>query len=168
MAEQPRILVEGGPVHRRVNHLLAAFAGFAIGALLALGFVGWKAIHAAQDARKAELARVALSLRNCRNLAGLAAIERAFIERQEAQTQALVKSGVRFGIPAARIPRLLKESRESEATFLAGLDSLALSNCSGFGRAALDLKGVVPGIKPPGLPGAGVEWASALVRPPTA
>lgn len=36
---EPRILVEGGPVHRRVNHILAGLVGFVIGTGCALGYV---------------------------------------------------------------------------------------------------------------------------------
>jgi len=37
--EAPRVLVAGGPVERRVNHLLAALVGFLIGGSIALGVV---------------------------------------------------------------------------------------------------------------------------------
>jgi hypothetical protein len=36
-AKAPRILVEGGPVHRRVNHVLAGLIGFMLGG--AVGFI---------------------------------------------------------------------------------------------------------------------------------
>jgi hypothetical protein len=37
--EAPRVLVAGGPVERRVNHLLAALVGFMVGGSIALGVV---------------------------------------------------------------------------------------------------------------------------------
>lgn len=51
--ESPRILVEGGPVHRRVNRVLAVMIGLLIGVLPVLGYVGVEAFHAAHDARLA-------------------------------------------------------------------------------------------------------------------
>ena len=47
--------------------------------------------------------------------------ERAFIQRQERQSQRLLSHGVTFGIPKAEIPILVQQSRESQERFLADL-----------------------------------------------
>lgn len=71
-----------------------------------------------------------IAVNNCRNIATLAKVERAFINRQEAQTQALLTSGVTFGIPKAQLPKLIDASRKSQALFLRDLDALTLSSCA--------------------------------------
>lgn len=43
----PRILVEGGPVHRRVNHVLALLVGSLIGTGASFGFVLHELHHGA-------------------------------------------------------------------------------------------------------------------------
>ncbi len=48
----------------------------------------------------------ALAVQNCETVAALARIERDFIARQEAQSRALLASGVTLGIPPAQLAKL--------------------------------------------------------------
>lgn len=88
-----------------------------------------------------------LAVQNCIDNGALAKIERAFINRQEAQTQSLFASGVTFGIPAEKIPALLQASRDSQALFLHELDALAVTSCSSPNPAVAPI--VPPGHKKP-------------------
>ncbi len=54
MSEKPRLLVEGGPVERRLNRLLAFTIGIAIGGLLSIGAVAFIALHASHKAGQIE------------------------------------------------------------------------------------------------------------------
>lgn len=53
--EQPKVLVEGGPVERRINRKIAVLVGLLIGIAPVLGWVGVRAFNAAgeiQDSRR--------------------------------------------------------------------------------------------------------------------
>jgi hypothetical protein len=69
------------------------------------------------------------SHRNCHSIHGLSLIERRFITRQEDQNQALLKSGITFGIPKDQLPGLIQKSQKSQASFLRELDALAANSC---------------------------------------
>lgn len=71
-----------------------------------------------------------LTLSNCHAIGGLAAVERSFIERQEAQTVNLLKAGITFGIPADQLPGLIAASEHSQALFLKQLDAVAEQTCA--------------------------------------
>lgn len=83
----------------------------------------------AGEAKKLAVENHNLALSNCQNIGALAAIQRSFINRQELQTQALLKGGITFGIPPARIPGLIAASKASQELFLAQLDALASRTC---------------------------------------
>jgi hypothetical protein len=87
--------------------------------------VGWalSSAYLAYQARE-------MGHKNCRSIGGLSAIEARFIDRQEAQTRALLAHGITFGIPKAALPLLLQQSRESQATFLRDLHDLAANSCT--------------------------------------
>lgn len=107
-----------------------------IAALVLIGFsiINTVLILKGQDenSKRANETR-AIAVNNCRNIGTLAKVERAFITRQETQTQALLASGVTFGIPKEQLPKLLDASRKSQALFLAELDSLTVASCSPAG-----------------------------------
>jgi|HubBroStandDraft_5_1064220.scaffolds.fasta_scaffold01601_8 hypothetical protein len=50
---EARVLVEGGPVHRRINRVLALIIGGLIGILPVLGWIGVEAYTASHDAHEA-------------------------------------------------------------------------------------------------------------------
>lgn len=135
-------------MHRHINRVLAALAGVILGLFGGFTYTVLRVEHA--NHRNSEIAR-----HNCQNIGTLANIERAFITRQEQQIQALLKSGVTFGIPKRQIPGLLKASRESQALFLVEHDALAAVTCKGIEGSGVPVvapKGVRPGEKPHGLP----------------
>jgi hypothetical protein len=66
---------------------------------------------------------------NCHNIGTLASIERRYIGRQEAQTQAILAKGATFGISKEELPILIAASRASTARFLIELETLTHSNC---------------------------------------
>jgi hypothetical protein len=61
MSEEGRILVEGGPVHRRVNHILYALAGFLVGGMLGFTLVFLELHNTARtNCQQVELAKTGL------------------------------------------------------------------------------------------------------------
>jgi hypothetical protein len=60
---EARVLVEGGPVHRRINRMLALIIGGLIGILPVLGYVGVEAYNASKNAHEA-IVEVKSSRRN--------------------------------------------------------------------------------------------------------
>lgn len=115
MDDQPKLLVEGGPVHRRVNFILAALIGVVIGGGAGLT-VAYSKIVRQQH-------------RNCDNITRLAGIERRLVNRTEAQTRLVLAKGATFGLRKADIQALVEAAKASEATFLMELQELARSNC---------------------------------------
>jgi len=59
-----RILVEGGPVHRRVNRLLAAIIGLIMGGGLGLGGVAFVALKATHEIAGSRVAAAKISCRD--------------------------------------------------------------------------------------------------------
>ncbi len=66
----------------------------------------------------------------CTNGKTLASIERRLVVAQEVQTAALLREGVTFGISRAELPKLLTQSRRTQAQFLSDLDQLATVGCN--------------------------------------
>jgi hypothetical protein len=123
----------------------AAAVAFAL--LLAIGGLNtYLSVKSRAESRKRQHETRALAVSNCQNNATLAKIERAFINRQESQSRALLESGVTFGIPPDKLPALIQASRDSQAIFLHELDTLAFHNCPITHPVAPLL--VVPGSKP--------------------
>lgn len=52
-SSEARVLIEGGPVHRRINRMLALIIGGLIGILPVLGWIGVEAYYASHDAHEA-------------------------------------------------------------------------------------------------------------------
>lgn len=73
--------------------------------------------------------RHALSERNCHATRSLAMIEKRFIDRQEAQTQNVLSSGVTFGLTPEQLKAAILASKLSQARFVAELEDLAHRNC---------------------------------------
>lgn len=59
----------------------------------------------------------------------LAVINKKHVQRQDAQTQALLGKGVTFGIPKIELPRLLQESKENAYEDQSEYDAIAKANC---------------------------------------
>jgi hypothetical protein len=61
--QQPRLLVAGGPVERRVNHILAAVVGVMIGGGLGIGGTAIIALKAAHEVKTSRVRSVQISCR---------------------------------------------------------------------------------------------------------
>jgi hypothetical protein len=63
MSTEPRILVAGGPVERRVNHILAAMIGVMIGGGLGIGGTAVIALKATHDVKASRVRSAEISCR---------------------------------------------------------------------------------------------------------
>jgi hypothetical protein len=61
MSTEPRVLVAGGPVERRLNHILAAMIGVMIGGGLGIGGTAVIALKAAHDVKASRVRSAEIS-----------------------------------------------------------------------------------------------------------
>ncbi len=101
MNDQPRLLVAGGPVERRVNRTLAAVIGLMIGGGLSLGGIGVIALTTAQEVKSSRVQAVEAACKEANEhhvaaQAGLEALAVSLSPKHQAPSAAKERTIVEF------------------------------------------------------------------------